>query len=380
MRRLLPRLIAAPLAALVVVPVAGCATATPSTPDLARAGCPADIRILTDSAPRVEQGALFRLLGEPRLVRAERRTVSAPLTVDGESTGVRLTIVFGEAFDGTTTTSRLYGDENLLLAAVDADLAIVDADQFPTVAVFAPLDRDPQVILWDPAIYPNIRTIAELGNAVAPDGEPVRVLGDPGDLALDTLVGAGLLREEQILPEYDGTLDAYTAAGGTVALQGEITVDPRRVPSAAVDTPVRYQSIHDAGYARYPGMLAARPADVTRYADCLSALIPILQQATVDFLAEPEPIAEAVADLASRIGGPSPYDLATALAAAELLRTRSLIGNGADDTVGNIEGGRMQELFDVAVPALRDRGYGILDGLEPSDIATDAFIDPAIGF
>ena len=380
MRPPLPRLIAASIAALIAVPLAGCATEPSATLDLARAGCPADIRILTDSAPRAEHGALFQLLGATREVDAERRTISAPLTVDGESTGVRLTIVFGDAFDGTTTTSRLHADDDLLLAAVDADLAIVDADQFPTVAVFAPLDRDAQVILWDPVIYPGIRTIAELGISLGPDGEPVRVLGAPGDLTLDALVGLGLLREEQIVPEYDGTLDAYTAAGGLIALEGDLTLDPRRISAASPDAQVRYQSVDDTGYDRYPGMLATRPDAVTRYADCFSALVPVLQQATVDFLAGPEPIAASIAGLAARIEGPATsYDLAAALAAVEVLRTRSIIGNGTDDTIGNIDGGRMQELFDIGVPALRDRGYGIPSDLAPSDIGTNAFIDPEIG-
>ena len=100
MRRLPPRLIAAPLAALLALPATGCTTGRPATLDLARAGCPADIRILTDSAPRVEQGALFHLLGESNRVYANRHSISAPLTVDGASTGVRLTILFATPMTG----------------------------------------------------------------------------------------------------------------------------------------------------------------------------------------------------------------------------------------------------------------------------------------
>lgn len=384
MRRARARWIASPVVLALGLPLAACAGGAGAAPgtavDLVRAGCPAEVRILADSDPRVEQGALYQLLGDEPVIDAATRSVTAPLEVHGEKTGVRLTIVSNEEFGDIPTNERLHRDHDLLLAAVDADAAIVDADLFPTVAVFAPLERDPQVILWDPETFPGARSIAEIGVSFAFDGLPVPVLGAPRNLALDYLAGSGLLAPEQPLREYDGTTDAFVAARGQRAQQGEITTDPRRLQLRADwNRTVRYELIDEAGYPRYPALLSARPDDISRYADCFRALVPLLQRATVEFVAEPAPTTALIVEVAAEYGTSPDYDLAAATRAANVLVEYELMDNGDDDTIGDIDRGRMQLLFDVATPVFEELGYEITPGLTPGDISTDAFIDPSIG-
>ena len=54
------------------------------------------------------------------------------------------------------------------------------------------------------------------------------------------------------------------------------------------------QLINDTGYPMYGQALTIRPADKEKLAPCLKKLVPILQQATVDFITKPEATNELV--------------------------------------------------------------------------------------
>jgi hypothetical protein len=376
----LSRALAPAIVAALVLPLAACAPDPGGEFDLVRAGCPADIRVLADSDPRAELGALYALVGGDATIDAEKRTVSGSLVADGVDTGIRLTVVSRAPGAETSTAEALYGDPDLLLATIDADAAIVNAGTFPTVGIFAPLERDPQIILWDPDSYPNARSIAEIGVSYGVDNLPVPVLSAPGNLAIEYLAGSGLLDTAQPSPVYDGTSAAFVAGRGRIAQQGEVTIDPRRLQrDPGWGHSVRFELIEETGYPRYRSMFSARPDDVTRYADCFRLLVPMLQRSTVGFVESPDATAELIARAAKTFGTAPDYDLPAALRASDILLEQRLIDNGDDDTVGDVGGGRMQLLFDIAIPVFEELGYEVRPGLRPSDIATNAFIDPSIG-
>ena len=97
-----------------------------------RAGCPTNIRVQTDDRPGVEWGFLYSLLDPEDVDMLTSGTgVRSALLVDGEPTGVSLTILSGDPVDGVSANVDLHDDENLLLAAVDTDAAILDAARVP---------------------------------------------------------------------------------------------------------------------------------------------------------------------------------------------------------------------------------------------------------
>ena len=51
--------------------------------------------------------------------------------------------------------------------------------------------------------------------------------------------------------------------------------------------PVAYQLIHDAGYPIYASALSVRSGDLESLSPCLTKLVPVIQQATVDYYADP---------------------------------------------------------------------------------------------
>ncbi|GMA34018.1 hypothetical protein [Demequina litorisediminis] len=159
------------------------------------------------------------------------------------------------------------------------DEAIAHSTDLPTVSVFQPLEKDPQMIMWDPATYPDVASIADLGEA----GTTVRVF--PGGVYIDYFVGAGILSADQVDTTYDGTPAVFVSEAGKIAQQGFASAEPY-IYENEVDAwgkPVAYELINDAGFPKYAASMSVRPADVTEYADCLTRLVPIMQQAEVDY-------------------------------------------------------------------------------------------------
>src|SRR6266508_6041951 len=124
-------------------------------------------------------------------------------------------------------------------------------------------------------------------------------------------------------------------------------------------------------------MLAIRPAEKGRLAPCLAKLVPILQQAQVDFLTEPGPAIELIAELAEAFD--FNYSRANAEYGTRTLVEQGLAGNGPDRTLGNFDAARLQRLICIVQPILRTQGKPLKESLRPADIATDEFIDRAIG-
>ncbi len=344
--------------------------------DLAAAGCPADIKIQTDWNPEAEHGHLYALLGADYTIDSNEKSVTGPLMASGEPTGVDVTILSGGPATGfTQPNAQMYNDPSIFMAYVGTDEAIAHASDLPTVGVFAPLEKDPQMIMWDPETYPDVTDIAGLGEA----GATIRVF--PGGTYIDYFVGAGILSADQIDSTYDGTPAVFVSEGGAIAQQGFASAEPYIYKNevSAWGKDVAYQLINDAGYPKYAAVLSVIPENITTYADCLTALVPVLQQAELDYFADPAATNSLILELVDAYDTGWVYSQGVADYSVETL-TNELIGNGNDDTLGNLDPERVQELFDIVVPIYSEQGFDIPADLTPEDIYTNEFIDPELGF
>ena len=134
--------------------------------------------------------------------------------------------------------------------------------------------------------------------------------------------------------------------------------------------------IHDSGFEIYAQPLVVRAVVLEGLRPCLELVVPIFQQAVLDHYADPGStdavILQIVEDLASfwvLYPGQMEHSSATALALGN-------VGNGPDDIVGNMDGDRMERV----VQLLKDVLDGVPQDIEASDIYTNEFIDPSIGF
>src|SRR5258708_6274937 len=83
------------------------------------------------------------------------------------------------------------------LGGVATDAAVQAADKFPTKAVFAPLDINPQIVMWDPATYPTLKAWPDVAHTKA------KVLYLEGLPFMDFLVEKGFVTKDQKDASFD---------------------------------------------------------------------------------------------------------------------------------------------------------------------------------
>jgi hypothetical protein len=346
--------------------------------DLSAAGCPADIKIQTDWNPEAEHGHLYALLGDTYEIDDANKTVTGPLMASGEYTGVDVTILAGGPAVGyAQPNAQLYSDDSIFMAYVGTDEAIAHSVDLPTVGVFQPLEKDPQMIMWDPETYPDVTDIAGLGEA----GATIRVF--PGGVYIDYFVGAGVLSADQIDSTYDGQPAVFVSEAGKVAQQGFASAEPYIYENEVTEwgKPVAYQLINDAGYPKYAAMVSVRPDDVEAYADCLSLLVPVMQQAEIDYYdgTLKDSTNALVLELVDAYDTGWVYSAEVADFSFTTQLADGIISNGPDDTLGNFDEARVASLFDIVVPIFTAQGVEIAAGLTPEALYTNEFVDASLG-
>ena len=359
-------------------PVASAAAGTGmGAVDLAAAGCPATITIQTDWNPESEHGHLYQMFGPNPVVNAGNKSVSGALYAGGKPTGVTLEVRSGgPAIGFQTVTSQLYTDPSITLGYANTDEAIQLSAKMPTTAVFAPLDINPQMIMWDPATYPNVKTIADLGKT----GAVVRYFG--GAAYMEYLKSAGIIPAAQADGSYDGSPANFIAAGGKDAQQGFASAEPYSYENEikAWDKPVAYSLINDAGYPIYAAAVSVRSADLAKMTPCLTALVPVMQQAEVDYFASPAASNALILDLVNQFSTGWSYSQGQADDAVKTQLALGLVGNGTNAYMGDFDAARIQKVLDITTPIFTAAGTAPAAGLKATDLFTNQFIDQSIGF
>jgi hypothetical protein len=342
--------------------------------------CPDPVVVQDSWYPQVEVGFLFQTVIDDYTVDTGQKSVSGPLKAGGVDTGVTMEIrAGGPAVGYQSSTTQMYSDDAITLAKVDFDQGIDNQAEVPTLSVFAQLDRLPFMVMWDPATYPEVETIAQLGPALEANGGVYRYT-ESNSTYVSYLVASGQLPESVLDASYDGTPANFVAAAGKDAQQGYTTNEPYLYEHeiASWGKPVKYQLLADAGWELY-GTLAIRSGEKETLAPCLAKLIPILQQAQIDYMADPGPVNDLILDLVDQYQSGAIYTLGVMEAANVVMTEQALVSNGSNSTLGDFDDARVQAFFDLAVPIMQETGHTIADDLDPKTIYTNEFIDMSIG-
>ncbi|MFT4122914.1 MAG: ABC transporter substrate-binding protein [Microbacteriaceae bacterium] len=340
--------------------------------------CPSTIVVQTDWNPEADHGQLYEMLGPDPVVDTDAKSVTGDLYSGGEPTGVKIEIRSGgPAIGYQTVSSQMYADTDITLGYVSTDEAVQYSDQLPTIAVMAENDTSPQMIMWDPTVYPDVTTIAELGDALE-DGGVVRYFS--GAAYMSYLTGAGILDESQIDGSYDGTPAKFVADEGISGQQGFATAEPYiyEYEVAAWDKAVAYQTINDAGYPIYPEALSVRSDDLETLSPCLTKLVPVLQQADVDYFADPDETNALIVDLVNQYNNGWVYDADVADYAVQTMKDLKIASDGDNGYVGDMDEDRVQQIIDIDTPIFTESGSTPKDGLVASDLFTNEFLDQSI--
>jgi ABC-type nitrate/sulfonate/bicarbonate transport system substrate-binding protein len=351
------------------------------TTDLS-ASCPSNIVVQTDWFPEAEHGHLYEQLdyagkGKDEVkIDADKKTVSGPL-FDGDNgyTGVNLEIRSGgPAIGNQSVTSQMYQDQDILLGYVDSDQTIQQSATKPTLGVMTTLDKSPQMIMWDPATYPDVKTIADL------KAKKATVLTFADMSYVKYLTGAGILDESQIDQSYDGAPATFVAAGGKKAQQGYSSSEPYNYENT-IDgwkKPVSYQLLHDAGFPTYKSSLAVRTDAEADNAGCLKKLIPVLQRGEKAYMADPGAANDLIVKAVSDFNSGWVYDQGNADYGVKKMRDEALVADGSDGTLGSFDPGRLQKVTDILTPIFAKQNTPVKDGLTTDQIGTNRYLDPSI--
>ena len=346
------------------------AAASTSASSLAEV-CPATVVVQTDWFPESEHGGLFQLLGSDAVASKDSGAVVGSLMVNEQSTGVNLEIRAGGPFLESPVVTEMYQDNAITFGYVGTDVAITRYSDAPTLAVFNALNINPQVVLWDATKHPEAKTIADAAKSV----KTFYVYGDPSWMRY--FVAQGLIEKGQVDSNYKGNLLLTTE---DAAHQGFATSEPYKyanLESGAITT--GYQLIHDAGWNSYAQNLAIRKDRLEELRPCLEKIVPIFQQAQLDYIADP---ARANAIILSTVATydswwtQSEGDVSNGAASQKEM---GIIGNGETETFGDLEETRVNDFIAKATPILREQGLEIAD-ITASDITDNEFLDTSITY
>jgi hypothetical protein len=373
-RRVVIAVAVAALAAT-IVPAAGQASVPPTSEpvgpiDLASV-CPDPLVLQTDWWPQAEYGGIYGLLGDDYEVDADNKIVSGPLMSQGLPTGIDVEVrAGGPAVAFTSVRSLMYSDDDITLGFGSTDGQILSWSETPVVAVAAPLEINPQIIMWDPATYPEVATITDLRD------EGITVLTFEGVAFPPVLVAMGVLDGDQIDPTYDGFPTRFISEEGRVAQQGFVSNEPYTYEFLNDwAAPVAYQLLYDAGYQPYTQTLTARVDLVEDLAACLEAFVPVVQQSTVDYVDDPAAANALIIDVVERYDSEWIYDEGLAEFAGRTIADLGLIGNGSDEVVGNFDAERTE----TVLQQIRDAGLDVAEDLTAEQLYTNEFVDESIG-
>jgi hypothetical protein len=328
--------------------------------------------------PEAEHGFIYEMIGSGYTIDATKAYVTGPLIdQNGNDTGVKLQVRSGGAaqhFDSPTTI--MYNNEDTLLAYIYTDEGIQNSATKPSIAIEAGFNKNPQMIMWDPAVYPDITGIADLGKTDI----KIRYFG--GAAYMDFLTSTGVLKASQVDGSYQGDPNLYITDEGKAAQQGFGSAEPYLYEHVYPSwlKPVKYQYINDIGWENYAESIATKPENITKYADCFKLLVPLIQHASVDYLKDPARANAIILDAVAKFGGDFgwTYDQGTADYAVKTIKDDGLVANGADGVMGKFDMARVADLITKAVPVYTAQDSPPKTGVKPEDIVTNQFIDDSI--
>jgi hypothetical protein len=329
--------------------------------------CPNPIVIQTNWWPEPDHGAIYQLIGPGGTEDTNRNVYVGPLG----STGVNLEIrAGGPAIGFQPATAQEYADDSILLGMIGTDESIQDSADQPTVAVFATYEKNPQIFFWGNPDW-DFQSVADIGKSGA------TVLAFGSATYLDVLEGKGELDKNQVDTSYTGDPSRFVAADGNIVSQGFVTSEPYHYENEVEGwkQPVKYLLV-DNELPIYQDALAIRADKLDASRACLQKLVPLLQQAEIDYMHDPTATNGVITDFASKLKGGAQTSAPGAVAAVKVMQSAGIVGNGADGTFGSFDAARTQTLIDAYAPIFATKGKPVKEGLQPSDVQTNEFLNP----
>jgi hypothetical protein len=298
------------------------------------------------------------------------------------ATGVDLEVLDGGPGlgDGVSTASSLYAgnlvlDKKPTLAFVGIDDAIQTSEKFPVTGVFAALDKSPTMLMYDPEKYQDLKTVKD----VADTGADVYVTSKTMSY-VQYLISQGL-PDGKIIEGYAGDKEKFIAAGGKLINQGYVSneVYSYEHETDAWNKPVDHVLVYDLGYKPYPSVLSVRTDQLDKLKPCLEKLVPIMQQAQIDYINDPAEVNKLLTEYNPDSSAPFWFTSAGLNDAAVKVMKKEKIVTDGPEGFGSMDEARVQDLIDILEPIFEKQGIDTaVEDVSPKTVMTNEFIDPTI--
>lgn len=344
--------------------------------------CPSPFYIQKDWLAQAEHGGLYQMIGAGGEMSSGQ--YSGPLG----STDITLTILEGGGGiglgDGETAYSALYNGNSKAgvvphLGFQELDGAFIFSKRFPVVGVVTPLEKAPQGLWWDRGTYPEgFHSIDDL-KAFAASGKGMIYVSTIQRTFGLWLVESGVPKEV-FIEGYRGDGENFVTSNGTWLNQGFITSEPYKFSTGMNwSKPIDAVTVGELGYDNYTGMLAVATNRLEELAPCLEKLVPIIQQAYVDYINDPREVNQLIYEFNEAGHATSwwktPMDLMEY--ASNTMKEAGIVANSPSGAVGAFDMDRVLKMYEIVKPWLDERAN---PDVKPEDVVTNRFIDPSIGF
>ena len=342
-----------------------------ATTDAGAGVCPEKLTIQTDWFPELEHGGTYQLIGPDGTADKDTVSYSGPVQEQYAVGGLEELQINTVKFDKLNSAILLDGEADM--AYINMSDIIKDSAAVDMVAIAKTLDKDPQMIMWDPEQNP-----IESPEDIAATG--AQVLHFPGVAYIDYMIGQGYMTEDQSNPSYDGSDAAWVSDGGNFFQQGFATNEVYKYENEiewkdGAPAPVDFFTVGDIGFDNYPAAITMMRDKAEELSDCLTLLVPAMQQAWVDFLNDPTPVTDAMIDI--NVAHDGFWTLSEGLneAGMALVESGEFAINSPDGTYCSFDEERIQGLYDILAPIYDEQGTEIadsIDGIFTNEYCVDA--------
>lgn len=353
------------------------APAETTAPAMDEPVCPSNIVIQTDWWPELEHGGSYNLIGPNGTADASTFIYSGPIQPQYAVGGVETVEVRagGDAVSFTPISSLLQTDDEIMFGYINMSDVIKDSATAPSIAVAKTLEGDPQMVMWDPTQL----DISEPADIAATGAQ---VLHFDGVAYIDYMIAQGFMTAEQSNPSYGGAPTEWIAQGGNFIQQGFASNEVYKYENEiewkdGAPADVSYFTVKDLGVDNYAATMAIRADRLEELRPCLEVFVPVMQQAWVDYLADPTPMTDAL------IAVNETYDTYWKISAPlneaglAVLAEEGMDANSPDGTYCSFDEARVQGLYDVLKPVYDADGVAITDDV--TTVYTNEFCAGAPG-
>jgi len=350
------------LASVTTIALAACGSDSDSdaSQDGSTSACPSELVIQTDWFPELEHGGTYQLIGPDGTADKDTVSYSGPVQEQYAVGGLETITIKTVNFD--KSNASVLADGGADMAYLTTSDIIKDSGAIPLVAIAKTLDQDPQMVMWDPTVN-DVQSPADIA------GTGAQVLHFPANAYVDFMISEGMVTEDQSNPSYDGSDAAWVADGGTFFQQGFATNEVYKYENDiawkdGAPADVSFYTVKELGFENYPAAITMLESRVEELDSCLTELVPVMQQAWIDFLDDPKPITDAMISINETHDGFWGLSEGLNEAGMALIESEGFGANSPDGTYCSFDPARMDTLYGILQPIYADQGTEIADSVE----------------